>query len=293
MEVVIGFVFLALFAFIAYQLLSLPFKYLRRRSKRLGAGISLLVPFRSDFGIREETWSWLRDYWAAELPFAQIVEGYNMESPFCKTAAVNDAARLATGDVVVIMDADCYMDGQVLVNCAKRIRRARKYGGKLWFVPYRRFYRLTRIASASVIESSPDSPLRFSDPPPGAHLLTNKGTSNGHWFGALVQIMPIEAFYAAGGMDERFQGWGGEDIAFMRAVDTMYTKHRTTDNAVFHLWHLRSDAGDGYHRLWPNQTRTHTHHNDILTKQYFKAFGDRRAMKRLLSGGFLLGGRHR
>jgi hypothetical protein len=294
MEVLIGFMMLAAFAFIAYYcLICLPFKFLRRRSKRLGAGITLLVPFRSDEGIRAETWAWLREYWRWELPHAEIVEGHNEETPFCKTAAVNEAARIATGDVFVIMDADCYIDGKVLIDCAKRIRRARKYGGKLWFIPYRRFFRLTESVSRAILESDPRYPLHLTDPPPLEDLLSNKGTSNGHWFGALIQVMPAEAFYAAGGMDERFAGWGGEDIAFMRAVDTMYTKHRTTDNGVFHLWHPRSEAGDGYHRLWPGQTRSHTHWNDVLTRKYFKAYGDRRAMRRLLSGGFLIGGRGR
>jgi hypothetical protein len=207
------------------------------RARSRGRGITLLVPFRSDGARRSATWEWLRAYWETWLPEAEIVEGHNERVPFCKTAAANEAFRKSSGDVIVILDADCYIDSGVLLDCARRIRQARRRGRRLWFIPYRHFYRLTDQASLLVLSSSPQDPYRFTSPPPPEDTEESSGQSVGHWYGALIQVMPREAFVAAGGMDERFAGWGGEDVSFMVAVDTLYAKHRTTRNQTLHLWH--------------------------------------------------------
>jgi Glycosyl transferase family 2 len=250
---------------------------------RRGEGISLLVPFRSDGSVRLATWQWLRRYWEHELPGAQICVGTNFAVPFCKTSAVNQAAAQASGDVFVILDADCYMPGAVIEQCAMRIRAARDDGKKLWFIPYRRFYRLTRQASERLLASNPVNPLQFPDPPPPDDIIPEsaKSISHGHWFAALIQIMPCEAFLAAGGMDERFSGWGGEDIAFMRAVDTMYAKHKTTGNETFHVWHPVLSAGEAHLRMWAGQAAPRA--NDWLSERYARAFGDRALMQQVIA----------
>jgi predicted glycosyltransferase involved in capsule biosynthesis len=102
---------------------------------RKGHGISLLVPYRDDGSRRSATWEWLRKYWRHELPGAEVVIGHNGHVPFCKTMAVNYAFRRCHGDIVVILDADCYIPGDVILEAAKRIRKARRQGHKLWFVP--------------------------------------------------------------------------------------------------------------------------------------------------------------
>jgi hypothetical protein len=202
-----------------------------------GKGISLLVPFRSDGERRTETWRWLEEYWQFWLPGAEIIMGRDGHFPFCKTGAVNDAFRRARGDIVVILDADCYIDHAVILSCASQIRAARRRRRRMWFVPYRHFYRLTDAASRLVLDSYPQNPYRFGAPPPAGDVEESSGQSVGHWYGALIQIMPKEAFEIAGGMDLRFRGWGAEDISFMNAVDTLYARHRTTRNQVLHMWH--------------------------------------------------------
>jgi hypothetical protein len=260
------------------------------RSRARGKGITLLVPFRSDGDRRSQTWEWLRMYWQAWLPEAEIVEGHDEHVPFCKTAAVNSAFRRSGGDVVVILDADCYIDSEVILDCARRIRSARRRGRRMWFIPYRHFYRLTDQASLLVLSSAPEDPYRFASPPPPGDTEESSGQSVGHWFGALIQVMPREAFEAAGGMDERFAGWGGEDVSFMIAVDTLYAKHRTTRNQVLHLWHehigtLHVD------REWVGQAVAGS--NNPLATRYQGARGrpDRmRALTRETGAGALLPG---
>lgn len=255
----------------------------RERSYLRGAGVSLLVPFRSDHGVRAEVWEWLIEYWANELPGAEIIVGTSDSVPFCKTEAVNAAASIAQGDIFVILDADCYIQGDVIQDCAQAIRDARAYHEKLWFVPYRKFWRLTREATAEILASDPAEPLWPSCPPDPSILDDEESESHGHWFGALIQIMPREAFWAVGGMDPRFRGWGGEDVSFMRALDCLYARHKTTSNGVFHLWHPKIQGDKPKQRFWQGQDHAKNGH---LSTRYRDAMGDRSRMRRLVDEGF-------
>jgi hypothetical protein len=249
----------------------------------IGTGISLLVPFSTLDPQRQMTWDWLKDYYNVWLPGAEIIVGENTQVPFCKTKAFNQAYWRSTGDIIVLLDADCYIDTDIILNCAAEIRAEKAAGNKLWYIPYREFYRLTEAASNSVLSSFTTKPLTFPKPPPRDVLMTDKGSSSAHWWGALIQIMPSEAFETAGGMDERFSGWGGEDVAFMRAVDTLYAKHKTWNDQVIHLWHSATvNPTDDHLRMWEGQSAAHRK-NDELVGRYYAAFGDRTRMRRLVS----------
>jgi glycosyl transferase family 2 len=262
-----------------------PVAYLLRRHKKPRPLISLLVPFRADIPARGRNWYWLKEYWKHELPEAELVQGSDLSTPFCKTAAVNDAFRRSHGDVIVILDADCYISGDTIRNLASQIRTARSKRQKLWFIPYRRFYRLSEEASVELLASNPANPMRFSDPPASNDIdptILPGSQSFGHWYGALIQMMPREAFVAAGLMDERFKGWGGEDLAFMQAVDTMYGPHKTFNGPVFHIHHPTVKGVWAATRQWVGQTKPEM--NDQLSGMYNYAEGDRRLMSNLLKG---------
>jgi hypothetical protein len=255
-------------------------KWRRRRPRPLGHGISLLVPFLSDHAERERNWLWLEEYWQHVLPGAEIIVAPNYDRPFCKSKAVNDAFRQSTGDVIVILDADAYLPAKSILECAAMIRADRR----LWFIPYRRMYRLTAPATASITAGGPARPPTMWDPPPVDLWVDEGGRSFGHWFGALVQLMPREAFEAANGMDERFEGWGGEDISLMRAVDTLYARHRNLNAPAFHLYHPTTRAyADGSPRRdkqWADQPRKIM--NTAITTRYNEAFLDRAKMQDLV-----------
>lgn len=266
---------------------------------RKGCGISILVPFYSPDleNQRAKNWKWLKQYWAKQLPGAEIIIGIDSEAgkdnkSFSKSCAVNDAVSKANGDIYVIADADGYIDVNSILYCAKEIRLARKNKKKLWFIPYRKFYRLTESASQELLNSDAKNPLKYTDQPSKNQVLESghfngvSGSAVGHWYGALMQVMPEEAFKAVGGWDPRFRGWGGEDHAAMRAMDTLYWPHKTLPTPVFHVWHpilsaAKPNSPKNKNRLWENQDVNNS--NDTLSHRYYWAQGNVERMQKLVN----------
>ena len=263
--------------------------------KRRRHRISLLVPLGGDDPARRRAWEWLQRYWRDELPGVEIVIGRDRKSErsrwrrrspraFSKAVAVNDAFRRSHGDVIVILDSDAYLAGSVIAHCAERLRKQREAGVRSWFIPYDHLYRLNRSTTGRVLRSDPRHPLRLPSPPPPSDIDGNEGSGPLNVFGAMCQIMPREAFIVAGGMQEKFIGWGGEDYAFAQALDTLWGPHKTTPNDILHLWHPRIIGGRGADwtvRMWANQLEPRV--NDQLAAQYSRAFGKPEEMRKLQS----------
>lgn len=264
------------------------------KRKRYGYGISIVVPYR-DGGCehRNANYQWLHEYYTANLPGAQWVQGHTDAVPYNKSAAVNNGYHRTHGDIIVVLDADAFLDTQALLDAAAEIREARRNGHKLWIMPYRRLYRLTQTTTRSVLNTAPTLPWalqyfsgHFSNGDAAPECLLSeyenhgKGSMHGHMFGALVQVHPREAFEATGGWDDRFHGWGGEDISFARAVDTLYGRHISLNYPVYHLWHPQLPAGStqwATSRRWEGQTDT----NEMLAQRYYEAYNDYDAMREL------------
>lgn len=247
--------------------------------------ISLLVPFRANDAHRQRIWNWLHNYWQAELPNAEIVVGDDPSGKdvFSKTCAVNNAFDQSHGDIIVILDADAYLSGRVIQHCARRLRHARWHGARTWFIPYRNMYRLNEDITDEVLESDPDDPFRpdLDD----VEIQDASGSGYAHQFGALIQIMPREAFEMVGGMDRRFRGWGGEDVSFLRAVDTLWGRHKNIADDVYHLWHpkLGTPGHNPFIRAWENQDAVGP--NDRLATKYRQATWKLQQMRDLMEGG--------
>jgi len=264
------------------------------RSRRRGRGVSIIIPFRAPRtnDERVRNLEWLKWYWRTQLPGAELIIGDDPETKkaFSKSVAINRAVARSTGDVLVLVDADGFITADSLMHCVSEIRKARKRGHKLWFVPYRRFYRLTNKATMRIINSDPRHPYEFPEELAKEDYLNNDpDTAKAHWYGAVIQVLSREAFDTVGGWDERFRGWGGEDAAALRATDTLYGPHKTLPGRVLHLWHpMLSKAGsaDMVHfkeRMWEGQDNPEV--NRHLSYRYYRATGDRSLMRKLVNEG--------
>lgn len=247
--------------------------------------LSLLIPFSSGDPVRETSFKWLLKYWASELPEAEVIVGHCSSPLFCKAEALNDAASRATGKVLVILDADAYIKGSVLTQCAERILEELSHGNNLWYVPYTRLYRLTPGITASILHSSPSDPLRLPSPPSLEDVENSDAggkSKYGARYGAMVMMFPREALTTLGCFDERFKGWGGEDIALLRALDTLFGKHKQSSNDVYHLWHPY--IGETIlSRMWRGQRAPNA--NGHLASQYNRATRHPSKMRELVDAG--------
>jgi hypothetical protein len=252
------------------------------RGRKRRPQISLLVPFRDDGEQRVRTWHWLLDYWMRNLDSVEVVEGHTASIPFNKSQAVNAAACHARGRVFVILDADIYMDANVIQGCADRIDFELGRGNRKWFMPYDHFYRLTQEATTDLMATDSSLPYNVSSPPPESWIMPGNPADYGHQYGAGIMVMPREAFFLVNGMDPRFnRGWGSEDGSMLRALDTLYCQHEVVHKDVLHFWHTR--PGHNYlTRRWVGQIQGVA--NSRLAQRYAQATGDVGWMRSLVDG---------
>ncbi len=246
-------------------------------------------------------WNFLEQYWRTHLKGVEIVIGRDPLSesgdlPFSKSVAVNDAFAHSHGDVIVVLDADAYVPANTINHCANRIRAARHHDVPLWFIPYRHIFRITETKTAEILESDPRH-FHLPCPPHKDDVEDSTGSTFGHRYGAMIQIYPREGFDTVGCWDPRFRGWGGEDVSFLRAMDTLFAVHKNVSGCVDHLWHpkfhmLEPGKVEVEHgfvqrpwntRAWKGQHRANQ--NDWLAIKYRDASGDPLEMRELVDEG--------
>lgn len=249
--------------------------------------ISLLIPFSSQDPVRRKSLKWLLEYWSYELPDAEVIIGRSKSKVFCKGEALNDAARRSHGRVLVILDADAYLPGSIIERCTNEILEAEERGYNFWFVPYRRLYRLNKYITDLILFSDPIIPPRLSSPPDPLFVEENNTNNNiakyGYRYGAMIMMFSRKAYETIGVFDERFVGWGGEDVALVKALDTLYGKYKTTNNDILHLWHPL--IGENYKsRMWVGQDKGNV--NAELTNKYHGANRNPKRMRQLMNQAY-------
>ena len=217
--------------------------------------ISFLVPFRGD-AWRRQLWDFIRARLEREHPDAEIVEaGDDGQDPFCKSMAVNRAAARASGDLFWIWDSDCWCPPQNVHTAVQLIQDGRS----AWARPWRRKAKLGEAETRRIL-SLPAWDGTWDRRAPRERL-------NAFW-AAPPLVLHREVFEDVGGMDERFRGWGGEDIAFARSLwKCGHGFAGVVPADCIHLWHPR--IGTVGHDLWPGQAVSSV--NDRLVQEYDRA----------------------
>jgi hypothetical protein len=214
-----------------------------RRGAREGGARSVktvfLVPRRNDGGHRDALWAWCRRRWETYFPEIPIIEGHHTDGPFNRSAAINRAAREAGDwDLGIVIDSDIFIRVSQLTQALKT---AATTGKVTW--AHRRWRGLHEDHTARVLG-------RFSR---GKHRRTVIFTAevDNEDMDILVErtnpiswsccvVIPRPVWDDLGGFDERFVGWGMEDMAFKSLVTCLYGWERIPGD-VYHLWHPRSE----------------------------------------------------
>lgn len=228
--------------------------------------VSLVVAVSGD-AERLRNWAWLRKRYEWAFPTWEIVEHTEPVEPWSKGAAVNAAAERATGNLLVVADADVHVQPEALIDAIGALA-----GGAAWCVPYGHVYRLSAAPTDRITADAPTSSINWEtpDPRPLPNRLLERPVRRGPAGGGIAVVRTAD-FHRVGGIDPAFTVWGGDDEAFGRALDTLVGPHVRLDYPAWHLWHptLRPSNGRG------------SAENERLAAMYLDAVGDREAMAAL------------
>lgn len=172
---------------------------------------------------RDRNWGWLRARWEHHHPDWQVREAPDPGPGWSKGRAVHAAVADLDGTLLVA-DADSFPDPAAARTAA---RLADRYG---WAVPFNQVRRLTEAATDTLVAGPPDGI------PPDTRAALARGAYRPGPGGGIVAVTR-EAWDTVGGIDPRFEGWGGEDLAFGWALATLVGPLVRVPGPLWHLWH--------------------------------------------------------
>lgn len=180
--------------------------------------VTVCVPFRAGALDREIH----ADYVAARLremlPRARHMV-VDVEGVFSRAKVRNEAVRRAGTGVVVLCDADTLPEKQPLLDAIAGAAD----DGRL-HLPYTRYRALSPEGTLAVY-------ARGVDPRDAPVEDESRRPIGGVW------VIHHDAWWAAGGMDEEFKGWGFEDDAFHTAANILLGQTVRHEGTITHLHH--------------------------------------------------------
>ncbi|WP_246031834.1 galactosyltransferase-related protein, partial [Salibacterium salarium] len=195
---------------------------------------SFIIPFETDHGPREKAFHWIKKYYKTVIKDAEICVGTCHTKPFSKSKAVNNAAKKASGNILIIVDADIICSPALISKAIKLLH------DNVWIIPYTQVKNITTTSTKKLLQTSPFWPLPTAVETQTVYkekILPAGG----------INIIPKTCFKKVGGFDERFYGWGGEDDAFACSVDTLCGSHKRLQASIYHLWHPKVCAQKNPH----------------------------------------------
>lgn len=182
-----------------------------------GRGVSVIIPWAPGVGCRhrEAALAWTASKWVGTGH--EVVVGEHT-GPWCKAAAVADGLARATGDVLVVADADVWTPGWE--GAVGRV-----VSGVPWAMPHGKVHRLTHAATQQVLDGH--EPAREMD-------LTQSPYQG--WPGGGMVVVRRDVYERAP-LDPRFVGWSGEDESWAHALRTLAGPGWRGSAPLWHLWH--------------------------------------------------------
>lgn len=206
--------------------------------------------------------------WADILPGAEVIRGVNEDTPYNKSAALNAAAAQAMGDVLIVTDRDLiYPAARTAVH---RIEKGQAH----W------------VMSDTVVRLGPNYTRRVERGAPLDRSLYRGDRTDRYRSKGGVLVIPRSAWDTVGGMDTRYRGWGSEDTAIVRALQTLVGPGERR-GVQWHMWHPATYRPGRRSKLWVGQTEEHIAAREALNVRYQDAMGQPEDMRALLSERFV------
>lgn len=197
--------------------------------------VTVAFPWRPQ-PARVAAFEFVRRWWAEVLPEAHVVEVDTDHQPYnlaaCRNAGV-DAAEANGSSVVVLADADCVVGTPASLHAA------------------------LHAATSDPYLHLPFTEQRYLDEPETLGLFDGlqPPLEGSHGNGA-CWVTSVAGWRAAGGQDERFSGWGGDDDQMIAAA-TALTGVVRHEGVVWSLWHADECRDVGSERHRPNAELAH------------------------------------
>lgn len=170
----------------------------------------------------------------SHAPHAKHVFIASGVQPFSKARACNAGFRLVATPLIALVDADTFMPSAGFLECAEAVRE-----GLDVVRPFGHLIDLDEQTSAAIARGELDAGAKFLP----AEGVRQDGSRSGEHIplcGGLV-ILRSMAYEAVGGMDETFEGWGGEDDALSAALLRSGLQCGIHDShPAYHLAHPRT-----------------------------------------------------
>lgn len=182
--------------------------------------VSVIVPYRPDGAEREDNWHFLYDCWRRNFANWEVVTGDCQAGEWIKADAIADALTHATGDTIVMADADVWCQRSAVIAA---VRAVQEYN--TWAIPHLTVHRMTPYGTHRFKSYEEVDPLEDFEEPP------YEGVAAGGMF-----VMRRDAYEAAP-LDRRFRGWGQEDQSAAMAWTTLYGLPWRGIDPLWHLWH--------------------------------------------------------
>lgn len=180
--------------------------------------VAIVVPWRPGDKYRNRNWEFVRGWWE-QFGWPVYEVEHPPPDPFNRSWTINEGARRAwPWDVLVAVDAD------VIEQDPEQVREGVRLAAETQklVIPHTSGHDLDDMGTVHLIRGDAAWMRRVEKRRP---ICTSR-----------VTIMPESVFEQAGGFDERFRGWGHEDVAF-QASAAIINGIVQLPGIAYHLWH--------------------------------------------------------
>lgn len=186
--------------------------------------LSIIIPFESEDEHRKNILQYSLNRYKQIIPEAEVlVSSDGVPDKWIKGKAVNEGVKKAKGDIILIIDSD------VILPYRKIIEMLKKIDNKGFIC----------IKGDKIDINEQDTKDLIS----GNKLLIDCDYEKRMQWNKAVFCMTKTNFK---NYDERFEGWGGEEIAFYITLEKHFGKPKLIKSNFYHLWHEVQDTKQDY-----------------------------------------------
>jgi hypothetical protein len=211
--------------------------------------VAAIVPYRPEDPRREANWQCTRKQW--EQYGWPVIAGDHEGEPFSRSRAINRATAQTDADVLCIADVDFLFGGPQAPEAAE--------------LAFEQCAHVVPFSELRVLGAEATYQVQDGEDPGTVSILE---TVRLVW--VCAAMVSHELFDRVRGFDERFVGYGEEDLGFLTSTGTMGATLRA-DGLAYHLSHSE-----------PLKDHPHRTTNHQLYARYKEADGNQLAMRAII-----------